>query len=119
MIQGLDEYQDLAARTGRMNMSDGQKIAMGAMGLCGEAGEVSDYLKKVIFHELPLDREKIKKELGDTLWYLAVLAHYLEIPLSEVADTNIEKLRLRYPRGFNPEDAAKRADGEMIDQDHD
>jgi NTP pyrophosphatase (non-canonical NTP hydrolase) len=92
---------------------------MGAMGLCGEAGEVSDYLKKVLFHELPIDIEKIKKELGDTLWYLAVLSDYLGIPLSEVANANIEKLKLRYPHGFNSADAAKRADGEKNDQDHD
>jgi len=72
------------------------------LGLTGEAGETADKIKKIIRDKegvaSDVDREAIKKELGDTLWYLAAVARYLEIPLSEVAAGNIEKLESRYQR---------------------
>jgi NTP pyrophosphatase (non-canonical NTP hydrolase) len=71
-------------------------------GLSGETGEISELLKKGIFHgqvEL-LDREKMKKELGDVLYYLNIIAHLFDIPFEEVAEANNRKLLARYPEGF-------------------
>ncbi len=73
-----------------------------ALGLTGEAGEVADKIKKIIRDKdgkiSDEDRAAVAKELGDTLWYLAAIARYLDIPLSEVAKGNIEKLESRYQR---------------------
>jgi NTP pyrophosphatase (non-canonical NTP hydrolase) len=70
------------------------------LGLAGEAGEVADYLKKVRGHGHSLDHGKMAKELGDVLWYLAVVADSFGFTLDDVARLNIEKLLARYPEGF-------------------
>ncbi|MDO4742233.1 MAG: nucleoside triphosphate pyrophosphohydrolase family protein [Candidatus Saccharibacteria bacterium] len=72
------------------------------LGLVGEAGETADKIKKIIRDKDgridEYDIDALKKELGDTLWYLASMARYLEIPLSEVAKANVEKLSSRKNR---------------------
>lgn len=96
----LNEYQKLSERTHPKN-SKSENLTNYAMGLSGETGEVVDELKKAIFHGHDLDRVSIKKELGDTLHYLAGLCSMLDLTFEEVAVANIEKLRKRYPDGFS------------------
>lgn len=79
-----------------------------ALGLTGEAGEVADLLKKGYGHGHGVDTEKLKKELGDVLWYLAVLADAFGMTLEDVARANVEKLRARYPAGFTVEASKNR-----------
>ncbi len=99
----FNEYQRLALRTAG-NHGDFDKTMMyTALGLNGEAGEVAEYIKKAFFHGHELSREMLAKELGDVLWYLAVMAHTLDIPLETIARQNIEKLARRYPEGFSQE----------------
>lgn len=98
----LNEYQTEAARTARMDLPPREKLATFALGLGGEAGEVQDLIKKHIGHSHDLDREKIEKEIGDVLWYVAALAGMLGLSLGDVAAANLEKLRKRYPEGFDP-----------------
>ena len=73
------------------------------LGLTGEAGEVSEKFKKAIRDKAgeisPEDKKEIAKALGDTLWYLATIARYLDIPFSDIASGNIEKLESRKSRG--------------------
>jgi NTP pyrophosphatase (non-canonical NTP hydrolase) len=119
-IEKLDDYQALAVRTlSHPDHVGTETPAMLALGVAGEGGEVADYMKKVLFHRVPMDRDKLNKELGDTLWYLACLADYYGLKLSDVAYANIEKLKKRYPEGFTTEASIQRADGEINDQDHD
>jgi len=108
----FNEYQQLAERTANRTEGDTteRRLANFALGLVGESGEVAEQVKKHLFHGLPLDREKVKKELGDVLWYLATVASTAEIPLSEVAEANIAKLQARYPEGFIT-GGGKREDG--------
>lgn len=80
------------------------------MGLSGEAGEVTDLIKKELFHEHPPEPDKVLKEIGDVLHYAAGLATMYGLTLEEVAMANIEKLMERYPNGFNAEDSQKRVD---------
>ena len=70
------------------------------MGLCGEAGEVIDLVKKHCFQGHPLDKSRIAKELGDVAWYLAESAAAIGMPLEDILSGNIEKLKARYPEGF-------------------
>lgn len=105
-ITELNDYQEKIVRTDTFSKtSDVMDPGMleKIMGLTGEAGEVSDKFKKVIRDKngvlSPEDREEIIKELGDTLWYIASIARYLDAPLSEVAEKNVEKLYSRLERG--------------------
>lgn len=105
----LDEYQHQALRTAAHVRPDRDGWAMASMGLAGEAGEVVEHLKKHLFHGHALKREDVVKELGDCLWYTAVLADLAGASLDEVATTNVHKLRERYPAGFSPERSQRRA----------
>ena len=106
----LDEYQELAARTLRAGQPPRDRLANAALGLTGEAGEVAEHVKKHLFHDTPLDRDAVVKELGDCLWYVAALAGTIGVSLDEVAATNVEKLRRRYPEGFSAERSRSRTD---------
>lgn len=107
----LNEYQEETHRTAGDRPVD-VALAMCGMGLAGESGEVVDHIKKHLFHGHPLNKEKLVKELGDSLWYVAAIASHIGVTLEDVAKANIEKLRKRYPNGFSVEDSLKRADGE-------
>ena len=83
------------------------------LGLAGEAGEVNDMVKKWIFHEKPLDEEHLKKECGDVLWYCALLCHAFDWNLDEIMQMNIDKLKNRYPKGFDINKANNRKDDDV------
>ena len=103
-----NEYQKLAMTTLNPDLSQRDVLINGVMGLCGESGEAIDIVKKHLHQGHPLDREKLIKELGDIAWYLAETATALDIPLDEVFERNIEKLRRRFPEGFNTERSINR-----------
>ncbi len=110
-----NEYQNLAARTLSKSVdfkiSDSEQLLIWhALGLSGEAGEIVDIIKKGVFHHHGIDRAELTKELGDVMWYLAVMCTSLGIPLSTIMAQNIEKLKKRYPDGFNVEDSIARVD---------
>jgi NTP pyrophosphatase (non-canonical NTP hydrolase) len=105
----LNEYQELASRTARKDVK-GKKLAEYGMGISGESGELTDYLKKVVFHQHQMDREHVREELGDILWYLSNTAKLCGWTLEEVATFNVEKLMKRYPDGFSSQDSIKRVD---------
>lgn len=103
----LNEYQTLARRT-IPNDRYFDKLANYGMGLSGEAGEVTDELKKFLFHGHDLDVQNIASELGDVLHYVAGIATMLDIDLSDVARGNIDKSKGRYPNGFTQNDSKNR-----------
>lgn len=109
-IVTLDSYQEQALRTANRDGHIYQRFCNWSMGLAGETGELIDLLKKHIFHRHRLDRQAAKKELGDILWYVALLAHELGYTLSDVAETNIQKLTARYGNGFSSEASINRAE---------
>lgn len=89
------------------------RLINGLMGLNGEAGEAIDILKKHLFQGHDLDREHLAKELGDVAWYLAVSADALGYSLEQILQMNIDKLRARYPDGFEAERSVNREDGDV------
>jgi NTP pyrophosphatase (non-canonical NTP hydrolase) len=105
----MDEkrYRDAIERTMKP-MNEKEKLAMLGMGIAGEAGEIADSLKKVIFHGHDLDQEELVKELGDLDWYVTHLKKTLNISSDYVRMKNIEKLRKRYPNGFSEENSINR-----------
>ena len=116
------EYQKQAARTlierPGFEILDRDIMAVwNALGLAGEAGEVADHIKKGVFHQHGIDLEKLKKEIGDTLWYLAALCTTLDLDMSSIMQANIEKLKVRYPNGYSSADSQRRVDlVEMLDE---
>lgn len=103
----MNEYQKLAQRTANTKTIY-DKIENGVLGLCGETGECADILKKYLHQGHEFEHEKMLEELGDVLWYVAELAFGLGVTLEEVAERNIEKLKRRYPQGFEAERSINR-----------
>ena len=96
-----NEYQTLAMATLNPALSKKDVLINAVMCLCGESGEAIDIVKKHLHQGHELDRETLVKELGDIAWYLAEAAYALNIPLDDVLQQNIDKLRARYPQGFD------------------
>lgn len=110
----INEYQSLAMRTASgMNHEHYGLLMNGALGLCGESGEVADIVKKAVFQGHTLDTEHIAKELGDVAWYLAVSATAIGCDLETIMKMNIDKLKARYPDGFSTELSQHRKDGDI------
>lgn len=101
----FDEYQERAANydlaKATTDLHDAGFIEK-VLGLVGEAGETADKIKKIIRDKNGVisatDKELVSKELGDTLWYIASIARYLEVPLSKIASNNLDKLESRQQR---------------------
>ena len=100
-ISDLDMYQKVALTTAIYPRE--QAIIYPTLGLTGEAGEVANKVKKIIRDGSDSKDEKlvseIKSEIGDCLWYIAVLADDFNIKLSDIASANIEKLATRKSKG--------------------
>jgi len=106
----INEYQKLAMTTLNPALDRKDVLINGVMGLCGESGEAIDIVKKWLAQGHNLDREKLAKELGDICWYLAETATALDLSLEEIMAANIEKLKRRYPEGFDSERSVKRTE---------
>ena len=96
----INEYQKLAMTTLNKELDEKEILMNAVMGLCGESGETIDIVKKHFFHGHELDRKHLIEEMGDVAWYLAELATALEVDLEDVLSINIDKLKARYPEGF-------------------
>jgi len=97
----IDDYQQEAMTLLNPALKEKDVLMNALMGLCGEAGEAIDLMKKHLYQGHELDRVKLVKELGDIAWYLAEAATGLDMPLSEILQGNLDKLHARYPQGFD------------------
>ncbi len=109
----INEYQELAMRTLNPSLSKKDVLINSVMGLCGESGEAIDIVKKHLAQGHELDKEHLAKELGDIAWYLAEAATVLEIPLEDILQANIDKLKKRYPEGFETKRSLIRLEGDL------
>ena len=105
-------YQQLAMRTrsDTSDMGERERLTLGALGLSGEAGEVTDHIKKIAFQGHDIDREALGQEIGDVMWYVAYLLDTLDMSMDDVLATNISKLKARYPEGFSETRSRNRSD---------
>lgn len=123
-----NEYQELAMRTNDHKAServfqkldgcdqsteDAGGVLNAALGLSGEVGELNDMIKKWIFHEKPIDKLHLKKEIGDVCWYIAMMCEAWGFNLEQIMQLNINKLKERYPEGFDVVRANNRKDGDI------
>lgn len=98
----LDDYQQGALRTAAPREKKNELLHL-VLGLVGESGEIAEKFKKWVrdaeSDESRIDRADIGKELGDVLWYVAVLADYLDLSLDDIGQANLAKLASRQQRG--------------------
>lgn len=111
-IEMIEFFKD--AKAGRpAEKYDLGGIFNAAFGLSGEVGEFNDMLKKWVFHEKELDVVHAKKELGDIMWYVAMMCHSFGWELDEILQMNVDKLKARYPDGFDVNLANNRKKGDI------
>lgn len=116
LYNGMNNYQLDAQRTSNSEGPEAKcmdKLLNGVMGLCGEAGECIDIVKKAMHQGHALDLGKLAEELGDVLWYCAETASGMGMSLADVAAANIDKLRKRYPDGFEAERSVHRGEEDV------
>ena len=106
----FDSYQTLATRTLNPALDADARLLDAAAGLAEEAGEVLGAVRKHLFQQRPLDHSALTRELGDALWCLSAVATSIGVSLGDVAHTNLDKLRARYPDGFSVEASHLRVD---------
>lgn len=125
-LDSITDYSRLANRTLASNVLDGSVVATwpknaamalnGGTGLCSEAGEVNEIIKKWLFHGHPMDEPTLihlQKELGDLAWYFALVCFAFDMAPAGVLAANIAKLKARYPQGFSTERSINRAPGDI------
>lgn len=101
-VESFEHYQRESRKTWNLVHTD-HPIVYPTLGLANEAGEVAGKVKK-LFRDKggqigEVDREALKQELGDVLWYLAQIATELGLSLQEIAEANLDKLFSRLERG--------------------
>ena len=108
----LNEYQELAARTINPKLADYQQVRHALFGIASETGELLGLWQKAMQGHI-IDDEHMLKECGDILWMLAELLTAKGYTLDDVARMNIDKLRARYPDGFDTEHSVHRGAGDV------
>jgi len=122
-IRSALEYQRMAIQTAKVAPTEEQLMAS-AFGLSGEAAELlcavmnlvthaggfTEHMKKHVIHGHSLDKEKVVKEMGDVMWYLALAADTIDVTLPEIMGANIKKLRERYGDKFSSDASINRVE---------
>ena len=98
----LDGFQRAALRTLNPSLDGRDRLLDAAAGLSEEAAEVLGLVRKKVFQNRDPGTDRLREELGDVLWCLAVTSHTLGFSLSEIAEANQAKLAKRHPSGFKP-----------------
>jgi NTP pyrophosphatase (non-canonical NTP hydrolase) len=98
----LDGFQRAALRTLNSSLDEQDRLLDAAAGLSEEAAEVLGLVRKKVFQNRDPGTDRLREELGDVLWCLAVTSHTLGFSLSEIAEANQAKLAKRHPSGFKP-----------------
>lgn len=80
----------------------------GTVGICTEAGELLDAFKRNIFYGKELDTVNVKEEIGDIMWYIAIMCRELNMDMGDILQTNIDKLKARFPEKFTEHHALNR-----------
>lgn len=105
------EYEHFVAKLFKQMHNAQDELIHGVMGISGEAGELTDCVKKHVFYEKALDEENLVEELGDLRFYYQALLTMFGLTDDLICQMNMDKLQKRYPKGeFSNEAAQERAD---------
>ena len=108
----LGMYQRMCKVTAKKFDNEEKEILTWGLGIAGEAGDVASCIKKTFAHDND-QRQGIRENIGDTLWYAAMICNYFNWNMEDILEENIEKLKKRYPNGFTTEHASR--DGTRVD----
>lgn len=103
----IKDYIEQSERT-LIDKGHDQNLLHAAMGIGTEAGEMLDQFKRVIFYGKDLDVVNVKEEIGDLMWYIAILVRELDLDFNEILQLNIDKLKARFPEKFTQDNALNR-----------
>lgn len=101
------EYQELCKLTAKKFDSKKEEILTWGLGIAGEAGDVASCIKKTFAHDNDV-KHGIRENIGDSLWYTAMICNFFDWSLEEILQENVDKLKKRFPQGFSVEDAKRR-----------
>lgn len=93
------EYQEFCKKTAKKFKDKEKEILTWGLGIAGEAGDVAGCIKKTFSHKND-QKGGIRENLGDTMWYIAMICNFFSWELEDILKENLEKLQKRYPRGF-------------------
>jgi len=102
----LKEYQSLCRATAKKFETSEKEILTWGLGIAGEAGDVASCIKKTFAHDND-QRAGIRENIGDALWYAAMICNFFGWDMQEVLDENVAKLKKRFPNGFTIQDAKR------------
>lgn len=105
-LNSLKEYQELCKKTAKRFENPKTEILTWGLGITGEAGDVASCIKKTFAHGND-QRAGIRENIGDAMWYAAMICNFFGWNLEELLNENIEKLKARYPQGFTENDAKR------------
>lgn len=94
------EYAEVVSRTENNELTVREKASNWALGIAGEAGEVTELIKKELYHGKPMDLNNLEKELGDVMYYVQAMCNLYDLNLEGCMQGNADKLKARYPDGF-------------------
>lgn len=112
-------YYDFGQRLAVLNEQGfpTERLLTAAVGMCAEAGEFTEVVKKIVFQGKPVNEDNLfhlKRELGDIMWYVMQACMGLGVSLDEVVEMNVEKLLSRYPEGaFDVHFSENRKEGDV------
>ena len=112
-------YQDFVSRLYELEEKNfhSERLLTASVGMCAEAGEFTEVVKKIIFQGKPVNEDNLfhlKRELGDIMWYVAQACMGLGVSLDEIIEMNVEKLASRYPDGaFDVHFSENRKEGDV------
>jgi NTP pyrophosphatase (non-canonical NTP hydrolase) len=112
-------YEDLVERLNELNESgvNVPKLMTSYTGICAEAGEYAEVVKKILFQGKPYNEDNVfhmKREIGDILFYISLACEALGFSIDEALQMNVEKLSARYPNGlFEANKSENRAEGDV------
>jgi len=103
----LKEYQEICKKTAKKDYdSPAEEILTWGLGITGEAGDVASCIKKTFAHKND-QKAGIRENIGDTLWYAAMICNFFSWDMDEVLGENVKKLAARFPQGFTEKDAGR------------
>lgn len=103
----FEQYKKESERTNK-DRGFNFNVIHAALGIHTEGAELADVIKKYIFYGKKIDVVNIKEEIGDILWYIAILCREFNFNLDDILQINIDKLKIRFPEKFTSENALNR-----------
>jgi len=102
-----EQYQKECLKTAKHFEDRKAELSNWGLGVAGEAGDLAGCIKKVLYHD-DKQEQGIRENVGDTMWYIAMICNHFDWNLEEILAENVAKLKTRYPQGFSEKDAKRK-----------